>query len=177
LEIMLWVYFQTQQNKQMDNVIVHTDGACSGNPGKGGYGLILQWGRHVKEESEGFKLTTNNRMELLSVIRSLELLKRENCKVTIYSDSKYVVDSVEKKWVFGWVKKNFKGKKNADLWKRFLRIYPKHDVTFKWVKGHAGNPMNERADYLATSALQRETLHIDQGYVDSQNTDNQKLFK
>jgi len=160
----------------MDKVIVHTDGACSGNPGKGGYGLILQSGRHVKEESEGFELTTNNRMELLSVIRSLELLKREDCEVTIYSDSKYVVDSVKKGWVFGWVKKNFKGKKNADLWKRFLKIYPKHKVTFEWVKGHAGNPMNERADQLATGALQRETLQIDQGYVDSQKASEEGLF-
>ncbi|MFK7755750.1 MAG: ribonuclease HI [Flavobacteriales bacterium] len=160
----------------MDKVIVHTDGACSGNPGKGGYGLILQSGRHSKEESEGFELTTNNRMELLSVIRALELLKRPDCEVTIYSDSKYVVDSVKKGWVFGWVKKNFKGKKNADLWKRFLKIYPKHKVTFEWVKGHAGNPMNERADQLATGALQRENLKIDQGYVDSQNSGSQELF-
>lgn len=151
----------------MDQVIVHTDGACSGNPGKGGYGLILQSGKHKKEESEGFKLTTNNRMELLSVIRSLELLKREGCKVIIYSDSKYVVDSVEKGWVFGWKKKNFKGKKNPDLWARFLEVYKKHDVKFQWVKGHAGNPLNERADFLATSALQKKVLQIDSGYESS----------
>jgi len=145
-------------------VIVHTDGACSGNPGKGGYGLILQYGKSRKEESEGFTLTTNNRMELLSVIRALELLNRDNCEVVIYSDSKYVVDAVEKKWLFGWVKKNFKGKKNADLWKRFLEVYKKHNVSFQWVKGHAGNEMNERADYLATNALTKKNLKEDTGY-------------
>ncbi len=160
----------------MDQVIVHTDGACSGNPGKGGYGLILQSGRHTKEESEGFELTTNNRMELLSVIRALELLKRDNCKVTIYSDSKYVVNSVEKGWVFGWVKKSFKGKKNPDLWKRFLEAYKRHNVKFEWVKGHAGNVMNERADVLATTALQRPNLKKDIGYEQSQDADNQKLL-
>jgi len=145
-------------------VIAHTDGACSGNPGKGGYGLILQYGASKKEESQGYELTTNNRMELLAVIRTLELLKRDNCKVIIYSDSKYVVNAVEKKWVFGWVKKNFKGKKNPDLWLRFLKVYKKHDVRFEWVKGHAGNKMNERADFLATEALKKEPLKKDEGY-------------
>ena len=159
----------------MLKVIVHTDGACSGNPGKGGYGLILQFGRHKKEENQGFKLTTNNRMELLAAIRSLELLTKEGCDVLIYSDSKYVVQAVEKGWVFGWVKKNFKGKKNSDLWKRFLVVYDRHDVKFQWVKGHAGNEMNERADFLATSALHREPIFIDQGYEDSIKGD-EELF-
>ncbi len=156
-------------------VIVHTDGACSGNPGKGGYGLIMQYGTSRKEESEGFVLTTNNRMELLSVIRSLELLNRDNCNVVIYSDSKYVVNAVEKKWVFGWVKKNFKGKKNADLWLRFLEAYKRHNVQFQWVKGHAGNEMNERADFLATNALKKEKLQIDIGYKPPSKPD--ELFK
>jgi len=151
----------------MSKVIVHTDGACSGNPGKGGYGLIMQFGKHKKEENQGFMLTTNNRMELLAAIRSLELLTKEGCDVLIYSDSKYVVQAVEKGWVFGWVKKNFKGKKNPDLWMRFLVAYKKHNVNFEWIKGHAGYEMNERADFLATSALQREPLLIDQGYEDS----------
>ena len=162
----------------MDKVIVHTDGACSGNPGKGGYGLILQAGRHTKEESQGFVLTTNNRMELLSVIRSLELLKREGCHVTIYSDSKYVVNAVEKGWVFSWQKKNFIGKKNPDLWKRFLEVYKNHKVKFEWVKGHAGNVMNERADVLATAALHLPDLKRDTAYEKSQSSDNEEsLFK
>ena len=106
-------------------------------------------------------------MELLAAIRSLELLTKEGCDVLIYSDSKYVVQAVEKGWVFGWVKKNFKDKKNPDLWKRFLVAYKRHNVKFQWVKGHAGNEMNERADFLATSALHREPILIDQGYEDS----------
>ncbi len=148
----------------MSKVIIHTDGACSGNPGKGGYGLVMQYGKHMKTESKGFRLTTNNRMELLAVIRSLELLTREGCEVIIYSDSKYVVQAVEQKWLQSWVKKNFKGKKNADLWLRFLKVYPKHKVKFEWVKGHAGNEMNEKADQLATSAIEKEPLEIDQVY-------------
>jgi len=156
----------------LKKVIVHTDGACSGNPGKGGYGLILQYGNSKKEESEGYELTTNNRMELLAVIRSLELLTRDNCDVVIYSDSKYVVNAVEKGWVFGWVKKNFKGKKNPDLWKRFLNVYKKHTVKFEWVKGHAGNEMNERADILATKALTKEILKEDTGYTPELSQDD-----
>jgi len=132
----------------MAKVTVYTDGGASGNPGPGGYGA----GKHYKELSGAFRLTTNNRMELLAVIKSLEALKTPGTDVTIYSDSKYVVDSVKKKWVFGWVKKNFKGKKNPDLWKRFLKIYEIHKVEFVWVKGHAGNEFNEVADKLAVSA-------------------------
>ncbi len=153
----------------MAKVIVHTDGACSGNPGKGGYGFIMQFGSHRKEENQGFRLTTNNRMELLAAIRALEVLTKEGCDVVIYSDSKYVVQAVEKGWVFGWVKKNFKGKKNPDLWKRFLVAYKRHKVKFEWVKGHAGNEMNERADFLATSALHQEPLLVDTGYEASQS--------
>lgn len=131
---------------------LYTDGASSGNPGPGGYGLILQSGQHYKELSEGFRKTTNNRMELLAVIKGLEAIKKLNQQVTIYSDSKYVIDSVEKKWVFGWVKKGFAGKKNKDLWMRFLDVYQLHQVRFVWVRGHAGHPQNERCDELAVAA-------------------------
>lgn len=145
-------------------ITVYTDGAAKGNPGRGGYGVVLLAGKHRKELSQGYELTTNNRMELLSVIVALETLKKPNSDVTIYSDSKYVVDAVEKGWVFGWEKKNFKGKKNPDLWQRFLRIYPKHRVKFVWVKGHAGNPLNERCDELAVEAAEGYDLLVDEGY-------------
>ncbi|NQV52427.1 MAG: ribonuclease HI [Flavobacteriales bacterium] len=136
----------------MARISVYTDGSARGNPGPGGFGVVLMSGERKKEISEGFRHTTNNRMELLSVIVALESLNGSGHEVLIYSDSKYVVDAVEKKWVFGWQKKAFKGKKNEDLWQRFLRIYPKHSVKFKWVKGHAGNVYNERCDTLAVDA-------------------------
>lgn len=145
------------------SVVIYTDGAAKGNPGNGGYGAVLMYGQHKKEISEGFVRTTNNRMELLAVIVALETLTRP-VNVTVYSDSKYVVDSVEKKWVFGWEKKNFKDKKNVDLWKRFLVIYKKHTVKFVWVKGHAGNPMNERCDQLAVAAAESGNLKVDEGF-------------
>lgn len=131
---------------------IYTDGASSGNPGPGGYGVVLKSGPHFKELSAGFRKTTNNRMELLAVIVGLEAIKKPNQQVTIYSDSKYVVDSVEKKWVWGWVAKGFQGKKNKDLWIRFLNVYKLHQVRFEWVKGHAGHPENERCDELAVAA-------------------------
>mgnify|MGYP006137351851 CR=1 FL=1 len=136
----------------MARISIYTDGSSLGNPGPGGYGLVMASGGHKKEFSEGFRYTTNNRMELLSVIVGLEQIKGSGHQVLVVSDSKYVVDSVEKKWVFGWQQKGFKGKKNVDLWVRFLRIYPKNDVKFQWVKGHAGHPMNERCDELAVEA-------------------------
>ena len=148
----------------MAKVVVYTDGGASGNPGPGGYGAVMISGEHRKELSGAFRRTTNNRMELLAVIMALEALKNPGTDVTIYSDSKYVVDSVVKKWVFGWVKKNFKDKKNPDLWKRFLKIYAGHDVKFVWVKGHAGNELNEVADRLAVSAYQEGVLEIDEVY-------------
>lgn len=151
----------------MDQVIIYTDGAARGNPGPGGYGVVLQSGKHRKELSEGFAHTTNNRMELLAVIVGLEALKKENCHVTIYSDSKYVVDAVEKKWVFGWQKIGFKNKKNPDLWERFLKVYPKHQVKFIWVKGHANIPGNERCDQLAVDASKKPGLQRDTGYTGS----------
>lgn len=150
-------------------ITIYTDGASRGNPGPGGYGVVLMAGNHRKEISEGFRLTTNNRMELLSVIVGLEALKKDGSPVTIYSDSKYVVDSVEKGWVFGWAKKHFSGKKNADLWQRFLKIYPKHKVKFIWVKGHNNNPHNERCDELAVAAAQSGNLKIDAGYEQENN--------
>ena len=146
------------------NVVIYTDGSSRGNPGPGGYGAVLLSGPHRKELSQGYKLTTNNRMELLGVIVALETLKNPGNTVTIYTDSKYVVDAVMKGWVFGWEKKNFAGKKNADLWIRFLKIYRQHRVTFIWVKGHANNAENNRCDILATSAAQQIALLEDTGY-------------
>ncbi len=145
-------------------VNIYTDGSSLGNPGPGGYGIIMVSGPHRKELSAGFRKTTNNRMELLSVIIALESLKKEGETVLITSDSKYVIDSVEKGWVFGWVKKNFSGKKNADLWKRFLLIYNKHQVKFRWVKGHNNHPENERCDELAVAAANSSHLAIDAGF-------------
>ncbi len=149
-------------------VTLYTDGAARGNPGNGGYGLILIYGAHKKEFSEGFRLTTNNRMELLSVIIGLEMLK-EPCEVNVYSDSKYVVDAVEKGWVFNWSKKNFKQKKNKDLWERFLSIFSKHKVRFFWIKGHNGHPENERCDALAVKAAESKVLKIDTWYEQNQS--------
>lgn len=144
-----------------DQISIYTDGACSGNPGPGGLGIILMAGEHKKEFSEGYKLTTNNRMELLAVIKGLEMLKTNKHPVVIYSDSKYVIDAVTQKWVFGWQKKNFAGKKNADLWMRFLKVYPLFDIRFVWVKGHANNPFNNRCDELAVAASKSGKLHHD----------------
>ena len=139
-----------------------TDGASSGNPGPGGYGTILRSGPYYKELSAGFRKTTNNRMELLAVIVGLEALKKPGMEVLVYSDSKYVVDAVEKNWLFGWLQKGFAGKKNKDLWLRFLQVYKLHKVKFKWIKGHAGHPENERCDRLAVAAYQqKDKLLID----------------
>lgn len=149
----------------MAKVTIYTDGASRGNPGPGGYGVVMMAGQHRKEISEGFVKTTNNRMELLSVIVALESLKGADHEVTIFSDSKYVVDAVEKGWVFGWQKKGFKGKKNPDLWQRFLRIYPKHKVRFQWVRGHDGNVHNERCDELAVAAALGGGLKVDAGFT------------
>lgn len=141
-----------------NQISIYTDGACSGNPGPGGFGIILMAGEHKKEFSEGYKLTTNNRMELLAVVKGLEMLKTNKHLVVIYSDSKYVIDSVVQKWVFGWAKKNFAGKKNADLWLRFLKVYPQFKIKFVWVKGHATNPFNNRCDELAVEACKATKL-------------------
>lgn len=147
-------------------VHIYTDGAAKGNPGNGGYGVVMELvGTNYKKEFfEGFRLTTNNRMELLAVIVGLEKLKNPGMKVLVVSDSKYVVDAVEKKWVFGWEKIGFKNKKNPDLWMRFLNIYRKHQVDFKWIKGHNNHPQNERCDELAVMASQQSKLSIDAFY-------------
>ncbi|GAB1451170.1 ribonuclease HI [Draconibacterium sp.] len=145
-------------------VTIYTDGAARGNPGPGGYGVVMLSGQFRKEMSEGFKHTTNNRMELLAVIVALETLKIPGSEVTVYTDSKYVADAVTKGWVFNWVKKRFKDKKNPDLWLRFLEIYKKHSVKFVWVKGHANNPLNERCDELAVAASMQGNLKEDTGY-------------
>ena len=157
------------------NIIIYTDGSAKGNPGKGGYGVVMIFGNHRKEISEGFELTTNNRMELLSVIVALENLKKQNLDVVIYSDSKYVVNAVEKKWLFGWEKKNFSNKKNYDLWIRFLKIYRKHKVRFVWVKGHSNVKENERCDQLAVKAAESKHLKKDVWY-ENYVTNNKGLF-
>ncbi len=150
----------------IENKMIHiyTDGSARGNPGPGGYGAILRSGAYEKELSQGYRLTTNNRMELLSVIVALETIKSPGHEVMVFSDSQYVVNSVEKGWVFGWKKKGFKDKKNPDLWMRFLEIYPKHKVKFHWIKGHNEHPENERCDVLAVKAATGSHLLIDSGY-------------
>ena len=147
-------------------VHIYTDGAAKGNPGNGGYGVVMELvgSNYKKEFYEGFRYTTNNRMELLAVIVGLEKITKPNMKVLVVSDSKYVVDAIEKKWVFGWEKKGFKDKKNPDLWMRFLKIYRQHQVDFKWIKGHNNHPQNERCDELAVMASGLPNLSVDAFY-------------
>lgn len=143
---------------------IFTDGAAQGNPGPGGYGTILRYGKHEKELSEGFRLTTNNRMELMAVIAGLEAITKKDIPVTIISDSKYVVEAIEKGWLWTWEKNNFKKKANPDLWKRYIPLHHKFKPKFKWIKGHAGHAENERCDQLAVEAAQGANLLIDQEY-------------
>ncbi len=147
-------------------VHIYTDGAARGNPGPGGYGIVMEWvGKPYKKEfSEGYEHTTNNRMELLAVIVALKQLKLPGTHVQVFTDSKYVVDSVEKGWVFNWERKGFVDKKNVDLWVRFLRIYRKHKVSFTWIKGHNNHPQNERCDQLAVAASKKDKLLKDNGF-------------
>jgi ribonuclease HI len=146
-------------------LIVYTDGAARGNPGPGGYGVVMMWGDKRKELSAGYRHTTNNRMELLAVITALEALKKNTIPVTIFTDSQYVVNSVEKKWLDGWIRTDFKGgKKNKDLWIRYYNLSRNFSIKFKWVKGHADNPFNNRCDELATTAADGTNLLIDHGY-------------
>ena len=150
-----------QQNK----IEIYTDGASRGNPGPGGYGVVLIWGKIQKELSQGYRLTTNNRMELMAVIAALEALKKADLDLVIYSDSSYVVKAVMEGWLNKWIKTNFKGgKKNSDLWIRYYTLSKKHRIHFKWVKGHAENPMNNRCDELATEAADGKHLLVDEGY-------------
>lgn len=149
----------------MPAITIYTDGSALGNPGPGGYGAVLLCGAFRKELSQGFRRTTNNRMELMAVCVALETLKIEGSEVVIYSDSKYVVDAVEKCWVFGWEKKRFAGKKNPDLWMRFLRSFRQHKVRFVWVKGHSDTVENNRCDFLAVAAANNKANLIeDTGY-------------
>jgi ribonuclease HI len=143
---------------------IFTDGAAQGNPGPGGYGVILRYNAYEKELAEGFRLTTNNRMELLAVIKGLETIKKEGIPVTIYSDSEYVVNAVEKGWLWNWEKKNFKDKANVDLWKRYIPLHRKYTPKFIWVKGHAGHAENERCDRLAVMAANSPNLLVDREY-------------
>jgi ribonuclease HI len=146
---------------------IYTDGAAQGNPGPGGYGTIMKYGHHIKELSDGFRLTTNNRMELLAVIIGLEAIKKNEIPITVYSDSKYVVDAIEKGWLWNWEKKNFKDKANEDLWKRYIPLHKKLKPKFIWIKGHAGHPENERCDQLAVEAASGRNLHIDTWYEEN----------
>ena len=153
----------------MEIIEIYTDGSSLGNPGPGGYGIVMKYKGKGKRVSQGYQLTTNNRMELMAVVEALRSLNDTalDKEIHIYSDSKYVIDAVEKKWVFGWVKKGFLNKKNEDLWKRFLNEYAKYKVYFHWVKGHSGHTENEICDKLAKQAAEGENLKIDHGYIKS----------
>ena len=150
---------------------IYTDGACSGNPGKGGYGIVMKVPEknYEKRFSKGFRLTTNNRMELLAVIVALEKLKSTENDIHIYTDSKYVADAINQKWIFGWIKKGFKNVKNPDLWKRLVPLLKAHKITFHWIKGHAGHPENEICDQLAVKATQSDNLETDTFFENQQN--------
>lgn len=160
----------------MDNPQVHiyTDGAARGNPGPGGYGIVMEWvGKPYKKEfSKGYKHTTNNRMELLAVIEALKKLKNKDTTVVVFTDSKYVADAAEKGWVFNWERKGFKDRKNTDLWKEFLKEYRQHKVRFEWIRGHNDHPQNERCDQLAVEASKGKRLLIDTGFEE----ESKKLF-
>ena len=159
------------------SVTIYTDGSSKGNPGNGGYGIVLISGAHRKELSQGFRATTNNRMELLAVIVALESLKKFNTEATLYSDSKYVVDAIKKNWVFEWEKKNFQKKKNPDLWIRFLKVYRNHKVSFIWIKGHNNDIENERCDFLAVQAAEdKKSLTVDSWYENNVLKSTGNLF-
>lgn len=148
----------------MAKIEIYTDGSALGNPGKGGYGIVLKFGDKIKKMNQGYLETTNNRMELLAVIVAIESLKSNKYPIHVYSDSKYVVDAITKKWLFGWEKKNFKGKANVDLWKRYLESSKGYTLNYHWVKGHAGHYYNEMCDELAVQAANSSDLLVDEGY-------------
>ena len=149
-----------------EQIIIYTDGSSRGNPGPGGYGIVLQWGEKRKEISQGYRLTTNNRMELMGVIVAIESLRRQDIPIVVYTDSKYIVDSVQKRWLDNWIRTDFKGgKKNRDLWTRYYHLSRKFNIRFVWVKGHAENEMNNRCDVLATTAADGKGLLEDVGYT------------
>lgn len=145
-------------------ITIFTDGGALNNPGPGGYGVVMRYGKHMKTLSGGFRKTTNNRMELMAVIKALEALKKEGLHIDIYTDSQYVQKAVTLKWVFNWEKTNFKGKKNADLWKQFLPLFRKHHINFHWVKGHAGIEDNELCDQLVQQESRSNPREVDYGY-------------
>lgn len=147
-----------------EQLLIYTDGSSRGNPGPGGYGALLMWGNKRKELSQGYRRTTNNRMELMAVIAALQALTKKGVNIVIYSDSSYVVNTVEKRWLQGWLRTNFKGKKNADLWKQYHQLSLAHNIKFVWVKGHADNPYNNRCDELATAAADSRQWLIDEGF-------------
>ncbi len=150
---------------------IYTDGAASGNPGPGGFGVVMKYGQHRKEMSGGYRLTTNNRMELLAVIVALESLKNSGTSGKLYSDSKYVVDAINKRWINGWVAKRFNKVKNSDLWMRFYNIHKQHKIEFVWVKGHSSNVENNRCDQLAVAASKTKNLPPDEWYEVHRNDD------
>jgi ribonuclease HI len=156
---------------------IYTDGAAKGNPGPGGYGAILRFKGKEKELSQGYRLTTNNRMELLAVIVALEELKTNKYEVVVYSDSKYVVDAVEKGWLFSWQKKSFKNKKNVDLWRRYLPLHDQYKPKFVWVKGHSGHPENERCDQLAVREAEKNNLPADEEFERISKESESNLFE
>ncbi len=160
------IIFATEESIMSEQkLVVYTDGAARGNPGPGGYGTILKWGKTEKELSGGYRLTTNNRMELMAVIVALEALTKTGLNITIYSDSQYVVKAVQEGWLRNWIKTDFKGgKKNKDLWKKYYKLSQAHQITFVWVKGHADNVYNNRCDVLATTAADGSKLSVDEGY-------------
>lgn len=154
--------------QQRPKIYLYTDGAASGNPGPGGYGVVLKCLDRSKEMSGGYARTTNNRMELLAVIIGLEAILWDNAEIEIYSDSQYVVNAINQDWISDWERRNFKKVKNVDLWQRFLPLYRRHRVTFHWIKGHAGHSENERCDFLAVAAYHMPSLPPDTGYEDNQ---------
>jgi len=148
-------------------VYIYTDGSAKGNPGNGGYGIVMSFNNVIKEFSQGYRLTTNNRMELLAIIVALEKMNTNQYPIHIYSDSKYVIDSITKKWVFNWEKKKYKGKKNSDLWKRYLKLHRQFDLSFHWIKGHDGHKENERCDKLAVIAAEDIGNHLVDDFFES----------
>jgi len=160
----------------MEMIEIYTDGSAKGNPGNGGYGIVLKFKGKEKEMAQGYRMTTNNRMELLAVIVALESLKTTKYPVKVFSDSKYVIDAITKGWVFNWQKKGFKGKKNEDLWKRYLKLHPKFDISFEWVRGHNGHPENERCDVLAFNAADSGDYLVDEFFEEYQKKQKGPLF-
>lgn len=158
-------------------IYLYTDGAASGNPGPGGYGAVLKCNGAVKELSGGFARTTNNRMELLAVIKGLEAIRWQNATIEVWSDSTYVVKAITDGWLMNWERKGFKKVKNVDLWTRFIPLYRAHQVTFHWIKGHAGHPENERCDALAVAAYKQQDLPADEGYTETSEGSDDTLFR